>query len=73
MAHLTHQSFVRTASVTTTSEVMVIEIKSDKLEQAPEQIRHQFNSAFLSMLVDRLSLANTRLSQLLGERTLSAS
>lgn len=73
MSHLTHQTFVRTASVTTTSDVTVIEIQSDKLEQAPERIRHQFNSAFLTMLVDRLSLANTRLSQLLGERTLSAS
>jgi CRP-like cAMP-binding protein len=73
MSHLTHQTFVRTASVTTTSDVTVIEIQSDKLEQAPEHIRHQFNSAFLTMLVDRLSLANTRLSQLLGERTVSAS
>ena len=72
MAHLTAQNFVRTASVTTISDVTVIEIRSDRLQQASAQCRHQFNNAFLSMLVDRLSLANTRLSQLLGERTPAA-
>ena len=68
MAHLTAQTFVRTASVTTISDVTVIEIRSDRLQQASAQCRHQFNNAFLSMLVDRLSLANTRLSQLLADR-----
>jgi serine/threonine protein kinase len=68
MAHLTQQSFIRTASVITISDVTVIEIRSDRLMQASEQCRHRFNSAFLTMLVDRLSLANTRLSQLLADR-----
>jgi serine/threonine protein kinase len=68
MAHLTAQAFARSASVATISEVTVIEIRSDRLSQASEQCRHQFNGAFLTMLVDRLALANTRLSQLLADR-----
>jgi len=67
MAHLTKQAFTRTASVATLSQVTVIEIKSERLQQASEHCRHQFNGAFLAMLVDRLALANTRLSQLLAE------
>jgi serine/threonine protein kinase len=72
MAHLTTQTAVRSASVITTSDVTLIEIKSARLLRASEKCRHQFNGAFLSMLVDRLSLANTRLSQLLADRTGSA-
>jgi len=71
MAHLTKQAFVRTASVTSIGQVTVIEIQSERLLQASENCRHQFNGAFLTMLVDRLSLANTRLSQLLAERSIT--
>jgi len=68
MAHLTRHDFVRTASVATLSQVTVIEIASERLQQASESCRQQFDGAFLAMLVDRLALANTRLSQLLAER-----
>jgi CRP-like cAMP-binding protein len=68
MAHLTRHGFVRTASVATLSQVTVIEIASERLQQASESCRQQFDGAFLAMLVDRLALANTRLSQLLAER-----
>ena len=51
-----------------TDRCTVIEIRSERLQQASENCRHQFNGAFLGMLVDRLALANTRLSQLLAER-----
>lgn len=71
MAHLTRNAFVRTASVTAMNQVTVIEIQSDRLLQASENCRHQFNGAFLTMLVDRLSLANTRLSQLLADRKIT--
>jgi serine/threonine protein kinase len=71
MAHLTRHEFVRTASVAALSQITVIEIRSERLQQASESCRHQFNSAFLAMLVDRLALANTRLSQLLAERNIS--
>jgi serine/threonine protein kinase len=71
MAHLTRHEFVRTASVAALSQITVIEIRSERLQQASENCRHQFNGAFLAMLVDRLALANTRLSQLLAERSIS--
>lgn len=73
MSYLTKQTFVRTASVATISPVTVIEIRSEQLKQASENRRHQFNSAFLAMIVDRLALANTRLSHLLAERSISTS
>ncbi len=73
MAHLTHHQFVRTASVAAMSAITVIEIQSERLLQASENCRHQFNGAFLTMLVDRLALANTRLSHLLAERPTGAS
>jgi len=34
-------------------------------------VRHHFNGAFLEILVDRLSMANTRLSQLLADKNIS--
>jgi serine/threonine protein kinase len=73
MSHLTKQTFVRNASVAAISPVTVIEIRSEQLKQASENCRHQFNGAFLTMIVDRLALANTRLSQLLAERSVSIS
>ncbi len=71
MAYLGKKQFKRTASVTSTSDVAMIEIKSEALAQASELCRHHFNGAFLEILVDRLSLANTRLSQLLTDRNIS--
>ena len=73
MAHLTREKFVRNASVSALSEITVIEIKSERMQQASEQCRHRFNGAFLAMLVDRLALANIRLSQLLADRPLAPS
>ena len=71
MAHLTREKFIRSASVSALSQITVIEITSERLQQASENCRHQFNGAFLGMLVDRLALANTRLSQLLAERSIT--
>ena len=72
MAHLTQHEFVRTASVSALSDITVIEIRSERLQQASESCRHKFNGAFLTMLVERLALANTRLSQLLAERAVAS-
>ena len=47
------------------------EIKAEALSQASELCRHNFNGAFLEILVDRLSMANTRLSQLLADKNIS--
>jgi len=71
MAYLGKKQFQRTASVTSSTDIIVIEITSDALAQASELCRHHFNGAFLEILVDRLSMANTRLSQLLADKNIS--
>ncbi|HSN39302.1 MAG TPA: serine/threonine-protein kinase [Burkholderiales bacterium] len=71
MAYLGKQKFQRSASVVTISDVTVIEIRAESLSQASELCRHHFHGAFLELLVDRLAMANTRLSQLLAERKIS--
>ncbi len=71
MAYLGKKQFQRSASVTSSTDVTVIEIKSEALAQASEIVRHHFNGAFLEILVDRLSMANTRLSQLLADKNIS--
>ena len=71
MAYLGNKQFQRTASVTSATDITVIEIKAEALAQASELCRHNFNGAFLEILVDRLSMANTRLSQLLADKNIS--
>lgn len=71
MAYLGKQKFQRSASVVAITGVVVIEIRAETLPQASELCRHHFNGAFLELLVDRLSMANLRLSQLLAERNIS--
>ena len=71
MAYLGKKQFQRTASVTSATDITVIEIKAEALSQASELCRHNFNGAFLEILVDRLSMANTRLSQLLADKNIS--
>ncbi|MEO7726434.1 MAG: cyclic nucleotide-binding domain-containing protein, partial [Burkholderiales bacterium] len=71
MAYLGKKQFQRTASVTSATDITVIEIKSEALAQSSELCRHNFNGAFLEILVDRLSMANTRLSQLLADKNIS--
>ncbi|HMJ48991.1 MAG TPA: serine/threonine-protein kinase, partial [Burkholderiales bacterium] len=71
MAYLGRIQFTRTASVISVSEVTAIEITAESLAQASDNCRHQFNRAFLEILVDRLSAANVRLSQLLLDRKIS--
>ena len=71
MAYLGKKQFQRTASVVSSTDVTVIEIRSEALAQASEIVRHHFNGAFLEILVDRLSMANTRLSQLLADKNIS--
>ena len=71
MAYLGKTQFTRSASITSASDVTAIEITSESLAQASENCRHQFNRAFLEVLVDRLSAANIRLSQLLLDRKIS--
>jgi eukaryotic-like serine/threonine-protein kinase len=71
MAYLGKQKFQRSASVTSISEISVIEIRAETLTKASDICRHHFHGAFLELLVDRLSMANLRLSQLLADRNIS--
>jgi serine/threonine protein kinase len=71
MAYLGKKQFQRSASVISSTDVTLIEIRSEALAQASEIVRHHFNGAFLEILVDRLSMANTRLSQLLADKNIS--
>jgi eukaryotic-like serine/threonine-protein kinase len=71
MAYLGKQKFQRSASVVALSDITVIEIRAETLARASDLCRHHFHGAFLELLVDRLSLANVRLSQLLADRNIS--
>ena len=71
MAYLGKHKFLRSASVVSISDVSVLEIRAETLSRASELCRHRFNGAFLEILVDRLAMANTRLSHLLADRNVS--
>jgi serine/threonine protein kinase len=71
MAYLGKQKFQRSASVVALSEIRVMEVRAETLSRASELCRHHFHGAFLELLVDRLAMANLRLSQLLADRNVS--
>jgi len=71
MAYLGKQKFQRSASVVAKTDILIVEIRAETLPQASELCRHHFNGAFLELLVDRLAMANLRLSQLLAEQNVS--
>lgn len=71
MAYLGKQKFKRSASVVALTAITVIEIRAESLSKASELCRHHFHGAFLELLVDRLAMANVRLSQLLAQRNIS--
>jgi serine/threonine protein kinase len=52
----------RTTSITTVSPTMAIEIKAAALNAASDALQVKVNRAFLSILLDRLTLANARLA-----------
>ncbi len=71
MAYLGKQRFHRSASVVALSGITIVEIRAETLTKASELCRHHFHGAFLELLVDRLAMANVRLSQLLADRNIS--
>jgi hypothetical protein len=50
------------ADVTVTDEADIIAVPTAKLAQVSEGCRHKFDRAFMAILVERLSMANVRLS-----------
>ena len=62
MAYLTKQDRVRGADVTVMSDANIISVPTQRLAQASDACRHKFDRAFMEILVERLSMANLRLS-----------
>ena len=71
MAYLGKQKFQRSASIVALTDITVIEVRAETLTKATDLCRHHFHGAFLELLVDRLAMANLRLSQLLADRNVS--
>jgi hypothetical protein len=62
MAYLQKGEQVRGADVTVMSDCKIVSVPTDKLQQASDACRHKFDRAFMAILVERLSMANIRLS-----------
>ncbi|MGH8764193.1 MAG: protein kinase domain-containing protein, partial [Burkholderiales bacterium] len=62
MSYLQKSSHVRGADVTVMSDCKIISVPTDRLAQASDACRHKVDRAFMEMLVERLTMANIRLS-----------
>jgi tRNA A-37 threonylcarbamoyl transferase component Bud32 len=62
MSYLTKKQHTRGADVTVMGDANIISVPTDKLAQASDGCRHKFDRAFMEILVERLSMANLRLS-----------
>jgi hypothetical protein len=62
MAYLSKRDAVRGADVTVMTDADIISVPTGMLAQASDACRHKFDRAFMEILVERLSMANLRLS-----------
>ena len=62
MAYLARKDNRRGADVTVTAEANVVSVPTANLARVSEGCRNKFDRAFMSILVERLSAANLRLS-----------
>ena len=62
MAYLHKDNHARGADVTVMADAKIISVPTDKLEEASDACRHKFDRAFMALLVERLTMANIRLS-----------
>lgn len=62
MAYLSKSAPVRVADVTVMNNAKIISITTSNLEQTSDPYRHKFDRAFMEILVERLTMANIRLS-----------
>jgi eukaryotic-like serine/threonine-protein kinase len=62
MAYLSTEGHERGATVTASRDSHIVRVRVSDLEQATIACRSKFDRAFLGILVDRLNLANTRLT-----------
>jgi len=62
MAYLANPEAKRGADVTVVEDANIIAMPTAGLAQASDACRHQFDRAFMGMLVERLTAANLRIS-----------
>jgi serine/threonine protein kinase len=62
MAYLSKDEHLRGADVTVMADSKIISVPTQKLAQASDTCRHKFDRAFMEILVERLTMANARLS-----------
>ena len=62
MAYLQKEGQRRVADVSVMTDAKIISVPTEKLDQASDGCRHHFDRAFMEMLVERLTMANIRLS-----------
>jgi eukaryotic-like serine/threonine-protein kinase len=62
MAYLSSREPVRGADVAVLSDASIISVPTAQLAQASDACRHLFDRAFMEILVERLTMANLRLS-----------
>jgi serine/threonine protein kinase len=62
MAYLSKDEHLRGADVTVMAESKIISVPTQKLAQASDACRYKFDHAFMEILVERLTMANARLS-----------
>jgi eukaryotic-like serine/threonine-protein kinase len=62
MAYLSRNEHARGADVTVAADASIISVPTRSLNQASEGCRHNFDRAFMEILVERLAAANLRLS-----------
>ena len=73
MSYLGTSDTHRSATIIALTDITLIEIADEALEQSTESCRSRFNAAFLALLVSRLESANIRVSRLLVDGSLGAS
>jgi hypothetical protein len=62
MAYLQRRGNARGADVTVVTDAKIVSVPTAKLAQASEGCQHKFDRAFMQILVERLTMANLRLS-----------
>ena len=62
MAYLSKSARTRVADVTVASDAKIITVPTERLAQATEGCQHKFDRAFMDILVERLTMANLRMS-----------
>ena len=64
MAYINGKAMPRTATVLSTSKVIVIKIKSESLNQSSDNLQLQFNRMFMKIMASRLARADAMLSSI---------